>query len=107
MNILEEYEFNVQISTRKGTYIASVQRSGEILELVIEEPSAARIQCCYAAGKLDSREKIGDRYHHVESLRWIMEEPVFGVVNPEIHQVGTEAVEAYLQYEREGQVNQG
>jgi hypothetical protein len=108
MNILEMDGFNVKVSTRSGTYIVWVRRSGETLELEVEEPNGNRARYCYAAGKFISREWTGEeRYHPVRSLPWVMVEPVFEVVSREIQQVGTEAVEAYLQYEREAQVNQG
>ena len=105
MNILEKQDFTVKVQTRSGTYIVSIQRNGEILELRIEEPNAKRIEYRYEAGRLNSRDQIGNRVYYIESLHWTMEHPVYDVVGPEINRIANKAIEVYLQYEQEGQVH--
>lgn len=108
MNLLETSELNIEISTSSGIYIIhEVWRNEAAFELLIEEPSGkSGSYTIMNGGKLISREIADHKRYIVRDLPGVCDVPVYEDVSQEIEQVGTEAIEAFLLWERQGQVNQ-
>jgi hypothetical protein len=109
MDILSTSEFNAEISTSSSAYIIhSIWRNEEAFELMIEEPNGKTASYSYQAGKLipQNREIARHEKFFVGRLPWVAEVPVYPAVSREIEQTAVDAVEAFLRWERESQVNQ-
>ena len=107
MDNSEPQGFYIKIQIGAETFGVKVWHSSEGFELEIEEGSGRRARYCWAGGRLVSREVVAKRVRLIESLRWTVEEPVYETVSQETEHVGFEAVERFLQYERDAQADQG
>jgi len=111
MNLLETSVFSIEIPTSSGTYIIhEVSRSGAAFELVIEEPNgkSGSYHREGEGGKLTpwGREIAGYKRCVVGDLPGVCYAPVYEDASQEVEQVATAAIEAFLLWERRGQVDQ-